>query len=381
MKFAHISDLHLGKRLNNFSMLEEQKYILEQILEIVEKENVSGVLIAGDVYDKAVPAAEAVSLFDDFLVQLAAGKRQVFVISGNHDSPERIAFASRLIASSGVYLSPVYNGSVKPVSVQDEYGDINIYMLPFVKPIHVRHFYPEETIDSYTSAIRCAIDHMSIDQTKRNIILVHQFVTGASRSDSEDISVGGLDNVDADVFDDFDYVALGHIHRPQNMGSERIRYAGTPLKYSFSEVNQKKSVTIVELKEKNDLSVYPVPLKPLHDLIEVRGTFDEVMDARFYRGMDTEAYICLTLLDERDVPNAFHKLRTVYPNLMSLDYEYRKFREQGKIRAAAREKKVDPLDLFTEFYLAMNNRPMTKEQETYLKEKAESIWSTDGRGQ
>lgn len=375
MKFAHISDLHLGKKLNHFSLLEDQKYILEQILDIVDDTEADALLIAGDVYDKPVPAAEAVTLFDDFLAALAGRKLPVFVISGNHDSPERIAFASRLIAASGVYLSPLYRGEIRPVMLEDEYGPLYVYMLPFIKPVHVRRYFPEEEIRSYTDALRCVIGRLDLDRSQRNILVAHQFVTGALCCESEELSVGGLDNVDAEVFSDFDYVALGHIHSPQSIGSEAVRYSGTPLKYSFSEVRQKKSVTVAELREKGDLSVEKYPLAPLRELTELRGTFEEIMDAGSRKEADTDAYVRITLSDERDVPNAFHKLCTVYPNLMYMDYERRGQREEREERITAVEGKVDPGKLFSEFYEKMNHQPLSGEQEDYLAEKIEKIWS------
>ena len=228
MKLLHLSDLHLGKRVKDFSMLEDQQYILAEILRIAGEEAPDAVLIAGDVYDKSVPPAEAVELFDDFLVRLSRLNTQVFVISGNHDSPERVAFGGRLMDSSGIHLSPVYSGQVQPLSLTDPFGTVDFYMLPFLKPAHVRRFFPDSEISSYTDALRTAIGQMPVDPSRRNVLITHQFVTGAQRSDSEDISVGGTDNVDASVFDAFDYVALGHIHGPQHVGRETVRYCGTP---------------------------------------------------------------------------------------------------------------------------------------------------------
>ena len=219
MIFIHLSDLHIGKRVNEFSMIEDQEYILKQILNIIDGEAPDGVIIAGDVYDKPVPSAEAVELFDDFIVRLSKRDLPVYIISGNHDSPERLAFGNRLMASSGIHFSSVYNGKTERFELTDEFGTTAIYMLPFVKPSHVRRFYPDDKIESYTDAIEVAVREMHLNQDERNIIITHQFVTGAERSDSEDISVGGTDNVDASAFDGFDYVALGHIHRPQNVGN------------------------------------------------------------------------------------------------------------------------------------------------------------------
>ena len=374
MKFLHLSDLHLGKRVHNFSMIEDQKYILAQILDIADDEEITGVIIAGDVYDKPVPSAEAVALFDEFLVQLAKRNLYVFVISGNHDSAERIAFGEKLMRHSKVYMSPVYNGEIEPVTVEDEFGKINVYLLPFVKPVQVRHFCNEEEVRDYTEAVRCAIDHMDIKSEERNILVCHQFVTGATRCESEEISVGGLDNVDASVFSSFDYVALGHIHGPQNIGGERIRYCGTPLKYSFSEANHQKSVTVVKLGEKGELYIETRPLKPMRDMIKVKGFFEEITDKVFYEKLDTESYVQITLLDEQDIPNAFGKLATIYPNLMQMRYENKRTMDNADIFSEGEGLNMAPEVLFSQFYETMNNQPMTKEQADYMTDMIEKIW-------
>lgn len=374
MKLAHLSDLHLGRHLNQYSLLEDQRYILKQIAAIIREQGTEAVLISGDVYDRPVPSGEAVMLLDDFLAGLAADKLPVCIISGNHDSPERIAFASRLIAPSGVFLSPVYHGGVEPVRLRDSYGPVNIYMLPYVKPIHVRHFYPDEEIRSYTDAIRCAVHHMNVDRRERNILLAHQFVTGASRSDSEEISVGGLDNVDSDVFDEFDYVALGHLHRMQSVGDGRIRYCGTPLQYSFSEAGDHKAVTMVNLGDKGTLSVDSVPLVPLRELIELEGKFDEVTSASFYKKVDQEAYIHMTLTDDQEVLDAFSRLRRIYPNLMQMEYKKRSCQMDREFLETEKTPSLAPSELFAQFYQKMNQQPLSEAQEEYLQKKIEKIW-------
>lgn len=374
MKFIHLSDLHIGKRVNEFSMLEDQKYILNQIIQIVEEEAPDGVLIAGDIYDKSVPSAEAVQLFDDFLCQLAKQKRQVFVISGNHDSPERIAFGSRLMDASGIHLSPVFQGEITPISLEDSFGKVDIFMLPFLKPAHVRRFYEEEEIESYTDALRVVIEHMKLQPEHRSILLTHQFVTGASRSESEELSVGGSDNVDASVFDSFDYVALGHIHGPQSIGRETLRYCGTPLKYSFSEARHKKSVTVVELLEKGTCRIETIPLIPKRDLRELKGTYMELTEKKNYEGTNTEDYIHITLTDEEDIPDAIGKLRVIYPNIMKLDYDNRRTRSHGDFSDLEQMEEKTPLELFSEFYEKQNNQPMNQEQREFIKELMERIW-------
>ena len=374
MKLIHLSDLHIGKRVNEVSMIEEQEYILKQILEAVDAEQPDAVLIAGDVYDKSVPSAEAVTLFDDFLCSLAQRKRQVFIISGNHDSAERLAFGGRLMEDKGIHLSPVYDGNITPITLTDEYGDVRFWLLPFLKPAHVKRFYPDEGIESYTDACRAAVEKMGIDPAQRNVILAHQFVTGSATCDSEEISVGGTDNVDRSVFADFDYVALGHIHGPQNIGSERIRYCGTPLKYSFSEAGHQKSITVVELGQKGHVALRTISLTPLHDMREIRGSYDEVTAKTFYENTAVEDYLHITLTDEEDVPEAMARLRVIYPNLMKLTYDNARTRSNAVIDVAVDVQKKSPLQLFGELYEQQNNQPMSEIQNDFLRELIESIW-------
>ncbi|MGO4996143.1 exonuclease SbcCD subunit D [Oribacterium sp. Sow4_G1_1] len=449
MKFIHLADLHIGKRVNAFPMLEDQRYILKQILTILREERPDGgVILAGDIYDKAIPSAEAVELFDEFLTQLAALRLRVFIIAGNHDSPERIAFGNRLMDRSGIYLSPVYDGHVKRITCPDSAASVtlsaanavdlnagthsvesastsaaastcppvDVYLLPFLKPANVRRFYPEETIESYTDAMRVAIAYMDIDPTHRNLLVTHQFVTGASRSDSEDISVGGSDNVDASVFAPFDYVALGHLHGPQQVrfqptpeedasdqdatpatsSTDRsespastventtvgpiIRYAGTPLKYSFSEARHHKSVTVVEIGEKKadgvvDVCISTRELRPLHDMREIRGSYEELTLRANYEGTATDDYIHATLTDEIEIPDAARHLQVIYPNLMKLDYDNARTRGQGSERLELEQlEEKSPLDLFSELFEKQNHKEMTEEQARYVQAQMEKIW-------
>lgn len=375
MKFIHLSDLHLGIRVNDFSMSEDQRYILDRILDIIDSEAPDGIIIAGDIYDKSMPPAEAVAMFDDFISSIAERKIKTFIISGNHDSAERIAFGSRIMNAGGIYLSPVYNGDIKPVVMEDEYGSVNIYMLPFVRPSAVRAFYPDDDTDSYSSAVGTAVKHMNADFSQRNIIITHQFVTGAVRSDSEDISVGGTDNVSADIFADFDYTALGHIHKPQNIGSEKIRYCGTPLKYSFSEAKQDKSVTVIELGKKGDVNVRTVKLIPLRDMTELKGSYEELMKKSFYEGTGyTEDYVHITLTDENDIPDAVSKLRLVYHRLMKMDYDNARTKKQSIIEGMTSARETDPEKLFGEFFESQNNVPMNDEQAAFVSGIIKDIW-------
>lgn len=374
MKFIHLSDLHLGKRVNEFSMLEDQRDILSKIEIVIDAEQPDAVLLCGDIYDKSVPTAEAVQLLDAFLYSLSARKLQVFIISGNHDSPERLAFGGRLMELSGVHISPVYQGKVEPIVCQDQWGEVRFYLLPFIKPAHVRRFYPEESIESYMDALRTVVRNLQLDLRQRNVLLTHQFVTGARRCDSEELSVGGADNVDASVFAEFDYVALGHIHSPQSIGRETVRYCGSPLKYSFSEARHEKSVTVVELLEKGCTTLRTIPLVPRHDLRELRGTYMEVTAKSFYEGTAVDDYLHITLTDEEDVPGAIGKLRVIYPNLMKLDYDNARTRAVQEMELAAPANELSPMELFAQFYEKQNNQPMTGEQSILVRGLMEEIW-------
>ncbi len=376
MKFLHISDLHIGKRLNELSLIEDQKYILDLIISEAGANKVDAVLIAGDVYDKSVPTTEAVTLFDEFLVGLSALKIPVFVISGNHDSPERLAFGSRLIEASGVYISAVYNGVYEPVTLSDEFGECCIYMLPFVKPATVRRVFPEAGIEDYTDAVRVAIENMNIDESKRNLLIAHQFVSGAEKSDTEDISVGGLDNVDASVFSPFDYVSLGHIHRPQS-STERVRYCGAPLKYSFSEAEHKKSLTIVTLKEKGNVQIEEIPLTPLRDMVCIRGSYAEIMSSGRQDASHRESFVRVTLTDEEEIPDAIAGLRTFYPNIMELRYDNTRTRNIGKLEGTVDINNRSPLDLVSEFYSLRNGKDMSEEQTAIVEKLIEEIWGAE----
>ena len=375
MKFMHLSDLHLGKRVNEFSMLEDQVYILNKIVNIIDEEKPAAIILAGDIYDKPIPPAEAVELFDDFLYKLSQRNLKVFIISGNHDSAERIAFGARLFDKTGIYMSPVYTGNISPIEMSDEFGKINIYMLPFIKPVHVRRYFPDTEISSYTDAVSKVIENMHLDTGIRNILITHQFVTGASRTESEDISVGGSDNVNADVFFDFDYVALGHIHRSQSCGSEYIRYSGTPLKYSFSESKDTKSITVIDIKEKGTIKLDFIPLTPLRDMVEIKGTYDDLMLKSFYENTTyPNDYVHITLTDENDILDVITRLRVVYKNIMKLDYDNQRTRSSSEISLINDMESKSPLELFDIFYESRNGQPLNNEQREFMENIIEDIW-------
>lgn len=374
MRFMHLSDLHLGKRLNERSLMEDQEYILKEILRIAKEEKPDGALLAGDIYDKSVPGTEAVQLFDDFLFRLSGICGHIFVISGNHDSPERLSFGGRLMKKSGVHLAPVYDGRIPSVTLKDAYGALHVHMLPFLRPSHVQRFYPGEKTGSYTEALATALTGQPAHKEDRNILLTHQFVTGSLRAESEELYVGGAENVDACVFDDFDYVALGHLHNPQYVGRETLRYCGTPLKYSFSEAGVGKSVTMVELLEKGTVKIWEIPLIPRLDLRNIRGTYLELTARDYYEGSATKDYLHITLTDEEDIPDAAGKLRVIYPNLLKLDYDNRRTRSQAGLMETEEEREKTPLELFSEFYEKQNNQPMDEEQYRLVENLIHKIW-------
>lgn len=374
MKIMHLSDLHIGKKVNEYSMLQDQIYILKEILQIIDDEKVETVIIAGDVYDRSLPSNEALELFDEFLYQLSGRNVNVFVISGNHDSPERISYGGRMMTENKIFLSPVYDGNVKPITLNDDYGEVNFYLLPFIRPADIRRYFPDENIENYTDAVKVAIDNMNVDFNERNILVTHQFVTGAELSESEDIIVGGTDNVSGEVFDGFDYVALGHIHREQTVSKDNIRYCGTPLKYSFSEAKNIKSVTILDFNDKGNIEYSKIPLTPFRDMREIRGTYYELTLKSNYESTNTEDYLHITLTDEEDIPDAIGKLRSIYPNIMKLDYDNLRTRGSGTVDAIENIESKSPFELFADLFKQQNNQDMSEEQEEIMRNLIDKIW-------
>ena len=385
----HLSDLHLGKRVNEFSMLEDQRYILERITEMIEEEKPQAVVIAGDIYDKPLPPAEAVQLFDSFLTGLEEKDVDVFIISGNHDSAERLSFGASIMDKRGIHFAGGYDGSVHRVSLQDDYGEVCFYMLPFLKPSHVRAFIEKEyaesgekpVIESYTDAVRFAVGRMGIDRSRRNVLIAHQFCTGSERSESEEITVGGIDNVDASVFEAFDYTALGHLHGPQDTTSSGVRYCGSPLKYSFSEADQKKSVTLIDLGAKKDGvcvgNIRTRELAPLRDMKVIRGSFSQLTGREYYEYIDTDSYMRVILTDEEDIIGALQDLRAIYPNIMRLEYDNIRTRAFFETPDASDADSRTPLEIFEGLYERQNGKPMSEDQTVLLQGLIDKVWGTD----
>lgn len=370
MKIIHLSDLHIGKKLREMPLVEDQRHILGKILDITSQEQPDCVIIAGDIYDRSAPPAEAVAMFDDFLTSLAELGKPVMLISGNHDSPERIAFGGRIMEKRGVYFSPVYSGKVAPITLTDQYGPVDFWLLPFIRPATVRPFFEDMQIQTYNDAVSAAVGAMELDKSRRNVIAAHQFVTGAYCCDSEEISVGGTENVDAAIFADFDYTALGHIHNPQNIGeNSAIRYCGTPLKYSFSEANRDKSVTVAELGQKGQLEVRQVPLEPLHEVRELRGSFQEIWQEPY-----SEDFLHIVLTDEEETPDALGKLRVRFPALLHLEYDNKRTRALGTVADGAQISSRAPSELFAEFYSLRNGQELTEEQSQFVESLIKEIW-------
>lgn len=352
MKFIHISDLHIGKRLNEYSLIEDQRYILDEIVRIINENAPDAVFIAGDVYDKSVPSAEAVSLLDEFLGKLAQTDAKIFIISGNHDSAERIAYGGEAFKRQGIYISPVFDGNMSKIELDDEYGKVNIYLLPFIKPVHVKKYFEE--VETYTDAVEAVIKSAEVNTAERNVIVAHQFVTGAERRDSEDVNVGGLDNVEGYVFESFDYAALGHIHKNQKIGRETVRYSGTPLKYSASEANDKKCVILGEIKEKGIVELKEIPLVPIRDFVRIKGKIDDILKSE-----NTKDYVHITLTDENTVVDAYGKLKSNYPNMTELVFE-----RNAKTDLNAGSVRLDktPEEQFGDFFEFVNGKKLSDEQ-------------------
>ena len=366
----HLSDLHLGRRFHDVSLLEDQRYILEQILELLDSNGADAVVVAGDLYDKPVPPAEAVQLLDWFLTQLSRRSLPVLLVSGNHDSQERIAFGTDLLPSSGIHVSPVFEGPAEPVILRDQYGPVCFYLLPFIKPIHVRRAFPDREILTYTDAVQTVVEAWQPDSACRNVLVAHQLVTGGLRSDSETVSIGGLDDVSVSALEGFDYVALGHLHRAQSVHSDRIRYCGAPLAYAFSEGGREKSVTWVELGEKGQVQVTETLLKPLRGTETLRGTLETLMQ------QSTEDYVRIILTDEEDVSNAMARLRSRYPNLLRLEYDNPRTRAALEL-PQTQEQSLSPLELLEQFYEQRNSRPMSPDQRQLAKAWMEEIWEEE----
>ena len=374
MKFLHLSDLHIGMRLNDFSLQDDQKFILDQIVGIAKREKPDAVVIAGDIYDKSVPSVEGVRLFDDFLTAIAEIKIPVLAISGNHDSAERLSFGTRLMKISGVHITSTFSGAPERITLTDQLGEVNFWLLPFIKPATVRRFFPESEIATYNDAVKMAISAASLDPDERNVLVAHQFVTGAATSDSEQITAGGIDNVDAELFDNFDYVALGHIHKPQKIRRDEVRYCGTPLKYSFSEASHNKSVSLVTLCEKGKVTIDEIELIPLRDMREIKGCYDELMLKENYESTNRFDYLRVILTDEEEIPDAIALMRTIYPNIMRLDYDNRRTRTTSVIDGSDKVEEKSPQELFDELYELQMGAKMSESQLKIVSEMVEGIW-------
>ena len=378
MKLLHLADLHIGKKVYEYSMLEEQKEVLNQAISMAVKEKVDAVLIAGDIYDKTVPTIEGVKLLDSFLTALSKEHIRVFLISGNHDSAERLSFGRELLEIAGVYIVGSFKEQIEKITLSDEYGEVNFYLLPFIKPQQIQVGKGEKLPNNNTEAIRLLFDRISIDNTKRNVLLAHQFVSGEGikllETDSETKSIGGLDSVDYQVFDDFDYVALGHLHKSQFVGRETIRYAGSPIKYSFSEARHKKSATLVTIKEKGSIKIEKLPFSSLHDMRELKGTLEQLTKEEVLNAGDRQDYIHITLTDEEEIYDVLGKLREFYPNLMLLDFDNKRTRATGILQITEEVKKQQgTLELFREFFLKQTGSTMEEIQETIVRDMLEEV--------
>ncbi len=376
MRFVHLSDLHIGKRVNETSMLADQCFVLDTVLQNIDSRGVDTVFIAGDIYDKPVPSAEAVAVFDDFLTQLAKRNLTVFIISGNHDSAERIAFGSEIFSRGGIYTAGAFSGKLKKVTLSDEFGDIEVVLMPYLKPFAVREALGDETVESYNDAVRTALATAEPPTATRRIVLAHQFVTGATLSESESISVGGVDMIDAALFDGFCYAALGHIHRPQCISRKEVRYCGTLLKYNVGECSQKKTITFGSIDGDGNVKIDEVAVSPVRDMRTLVGDYDTLMSRNFYSKQKTDDYLYITLTDKLEIPDAVAKLKTVYPNIMQVVYSADNFRET-ELSVHNDIEKISPFGLFNDFFTERNGFDMTEGQKLLLKTVVDEIWGDE----
>ena len=359
MKILHLADLHLGKRVNEMSMIEDQKYILDQIITLIKEESVGIVLLCGDIYDKSIPTIEAIHLLDEFLDQLSKMAIKVLMISGNHDSIDRLSFGKSLFTRSNLYIASQFENEIEKITVKENGITVNFYMLPFVKSAYISHIFQLQT-DSYEECFRYLIEHTKIDEEETNILLSHQFVTANKKnpelSVSETSSLGGIDNIDFHIFDPFDYVALGHIHKPQAMGREMVRYAGSILKYSFSEIHMDKKATILTIDAKKEISLSFHPLKPLRDMREIECSLEELLKKQCEIG-NQEDYMHVILTDEEQILDAIGKVRTIYPNVMQISFKNRRHMKQLESAQIKEDQISDqsPAELFEQFYKMQNH--------------------------
>lgn len=372
MKILHLSDLHIGKKVNGYSMIDDQKYILNQILEKIDLIKPEVVFIAGDVYDKSIPPIEAVELFDEFLTQLVKRKIKVFMIYGNHDSAERVSFADKILKNNDVYISPVFDGTVKKVTLNEDCGIINIYLLPFLKPIIVKKFFEDKEINNYNDAVKVVIDSLDIDKSQINIILAHQYLTGSQVCESEELAIGGLDNIDVALFDDFDYVALGHLHKAQKVQRETVRYSGTPLKYSISEKKHKKSITIIDVNSKNDLKITLEDLKPKRDVREIIGKYKKILEES-YIDENKDDYMSIVLTDEEDIINAPNVLSNIYKNIMKISYDNKRTKTNNNLILQDNVEQKSMLEIFDDLYSSQNGDSMSDKQKDFLKRLLDEV--------
>lgn len=366
MKIIHLSDLHIGKKVNGYSMIDDQKYILNDILSKIDDIKPNMIFIAGDVYDKNIPPIEAVELFDEFLTELVNRKLKVFIIYGNHDSAERISFANKILKNNDIYISPIFDGKIENIDLKCDCGDVSIYLLPFIKPITVKRYYEEEDIKDYNDAVKVVLEDLKIDEKKINIILAHQFLTGSEKSESEELAIGGLDNVDVSLFDKFDYVALGHLHKPQKLIRETVRYSGTPLKYSLSEINHKKSITEIEINSKDDIKIILHPLTPKRDVREIKGKYKDLIKEENYKNTNLDDYVSIVLTDKDEIINAGPVLNDIYKNVMKISYENQNKDLKDDFDGQHKVEQKSVLEIFDELFLQQNGENMTQEQKDYL---------------
>lgn len=373
MRILHLADLHLGKKVNGFNMIEDQAFAMKEIVKVVDEEAVDVVVIAGDIYDQSVPSSESMGVFDDFLTSLRKLDIKIIMVAGNHDSVERLSFASRLMTNSEIYISKPFKNTIEKVVLEDGYGEINFYLMPFLKPIYVKAYHEDVKIDDFQTAINLVTKNIDLDESKRNVMISHQFIIGAEQSDSEELYLGGSEAISIDTYEGYDYVALGHIHKKQSFRDGKIRYPGSLLKYSKSEVNYSKALTIVDMKEKGQVEIVEKQINNLRDMRIIEGYFEDIIE-HAPADLHKEDYVHINLFDEDQVFDAQSRLRDIYPNLMSLMYSNMQQMLDVESIDIDLENKKDPFELFNEFYEYRKNKKLDYEKKVLVKEIINDVW-------
>lgn len=385
MRILHTSDWHIGKKINDFNMIDDQRYVLDQICEIIKQEKIDVVIIAGDLYDKPIVDTHAIKLLNEVLVKIVneCGAK-VILIAGNHDSADRISFGKEFLIDSGIYIEGKFDGNINKISLNDEFGDVNFYPISYFDEVHIKHLFNDVSIKNSNDALIKIMKTLDVDYSKRNIFIAHGYFSNKDgdkmiESDSERrLSIGGQDVMDASILKEFDYVALGHLHANQKVIVDHIRYSGSIIKYSFSEMNHKKSVTIVDLGGKGDIKINQIGLKLKHNMKEIEGYIDTLISEEFYKDYDLEDYFRIILHDSIGISDPAAKIKKVYKNFMEIRFKDNNFNDGNQEEISNLDITIkSPFELFEIFYKSMTDKELNCDQKDILKDVIEKVNTLD----